>query len=227
MTSRTRRLEHAHTDRINFTYLFAFNRDTFTLHVLQPLDVVFNLQYKNFAKKIQERANIERRHEELLTRRGILNVQSLLWNQLSSPAYRDMLIYAWHSTDPNYSNDELDVYLPPMLNQVNRNLNKTRPCEVDQCQNLPFIRCAYCGKQLCLHHFLNRTCFHDSPNDFIEGRGQLDPGSPLPEPDFDDGVFDDADFDEWDFIDPLDLTLSTPQPPSSTPGPSGAACPVG
>lgn len=31
----------------------------------------------------------------------------------------------------------------------------------ENCQNLAFLQCSHCGKPLGIHHFLNRTCFHD------------------------------------------------------------------
>lgn len=56
-------------------------------------------------------------------------------------------------------------------------------CEVEGCYNRTFIRCAHCGKHLCLHHFMKRTCFHDSRSNenafrtgiHIEGNPELFP----------------------------------------------------
>lgn len=162
---------------------------------------------------------------QVQTRDGILNFQSLMWNQLSSPVYRDLIRYAWHSTDPDFQTDELDVYKPPTVQQVQFGLKRGDKCQVENCTEHAFIRCSYCGKLLCLDHFLNRTCFHDSPNDFIEGRAQI-PGLDLGEPDntWEDDISDlESDY-EFDFDFDADLRSLPPAP--STPGPGGAACPV-
>lgn len=147
-----------------------------TTDQVQPLDVTFNRQYKILANRINDRANMENQADRIQSRDGIINFQSLMWNQLSSPAYRDMIRYAWHSTDPEFVNEELDIWRPPMVNQIQFHLNRTTRCEVTNCTEHAFIRCSYCGKYLRFVHFLDRVCFHDSPNDFVEGRAII-PGT--------------------------------------------------
>lgn len=108
-----------------------------------------------------------------MKRYGIINMQSLIWNQFLSPEYRPMLRYAWRNTDPGYTNSELQSRAPPPLVQdIQFNFNQSSLCE-HNCTNYAFIRCSHCGKLMCLDHFLNRTCFHD---------------------DEDEGIFCDADF---------------------------------
>lgn len=89
---------------------------------------------------------------------------TLIWNQFSSPAYRDMVRHAWHNTDPDYSTSEL-VSGPPvrMIQEIQFGFDSSARCAVDSEQHA-FIRCSHCGKLLSLEHFLKTTCFHE-PND--------------------------------------------------------------
>lgn len=84
-----------------------------------------------------------------------------------------------------------------MVNQIQFSLNHTVMCEVEDCHEHASIRCSYCGKHLCLLHFLDRVCFHDSPDDFIEGRVQV-PATSSDTGDNDDDISD-LD-DELDFV---------------------------
>ena len=97
----------------------------------------------------------------MASRAGIVNMHSLVWNQFGSEAYTDMLRYAWHKTDPSFSDSELSSRPPPpMVHEINFNFDKSRRCEMN-CTNFAFIKCAHCGKHLCLKHFLDRACFHE------------------------------------------------------------------
>lgn len=137
---------------------------------VQPLDVVFNLQYKKFVNEIFEeaddpRSEVDRR--SLSSRENIINMHSLVWNQFGSEAYTDMLRYAWHDTDPNFNHIEMSLRPKPRLvSEIQFELNRNQThCEHHDesrsCGRPAFIRCAHCGKILCLKHFLERVCFHE------------------------------------------------------------------
>ena len=65
-------------------------------------------------------------------------------------------------TDRNFETEELDLGpVPPMVEDINFNFNRRETCEQEQCQLAAFLRCADCGKLLCLQHFLERVCFHN------------------------------------------------------------------
>lgn len=58
-----------------------------TTDKLQPLDVNFNRQLKLFYNRIMEESFYEDMLHNVTSREGVLNVQSLMHQQLSSPLY--------------------------------------------------------------------------------------------------------------------------------------------
>lgn len=132
-----------------------------TTDKLQPLDVNFNRQYKIFINRITEESYYENLITNVTSREGILNVHSLVHNQFQSAAYRDMIRYAWHNTDPSFNISELTNYPPKMVRSIQFDFNEQEKCSVAGCNHSSFVRCSHCGKILCLHHFLARKCYHD------------------------------------------------------------------
>lgn len=141
-----------------------------TTKFIQPLDVYFNLQYKKFVKFVFEAAMDPSSGvpiSYLTSREGIINTHSLIWNQFASEAYTDMLRYAWHNTDPHWSFDEMVNHPKPRgvieIQFENLNASKCQHHDHDEgpCQRPAYIRCAHCGKNLCIKHFLDRVCFHE------------------------------------------------------------------
>lgn len=94
-----------------------------------------------------------------------MNMISLIWNQMQSDQYRDLYLYSWHNTDPNFNNDELST-VPQNIKTVNDiQFKKVEgDCEHSsgghKCNRPAFIRCSHCGEKLCIRHFLERVCFH-------------------------------------------------------------------
>lgn len=131
-----------------------------TTDYLQPLDVNFNRQLKKFSNRITEEAFYNDILANVTSRAGILNVQSLMHNQLSSHAYRDMILYAWRHTDPEFNITELTNVPPKMVSDINFDFDGAAKCESPRCGEHAFIKCSHCGRLLCLKHFLERTCFH-------------------------------------------------------------------
>lgn len=70
-----------------------------TTSILQPLDVQIFRQYKWFIKRIMEATAYEGISRNLTDRYGIMRMQSLIWNQLQAPVYRDMALWGWRHTD--------------------------------------------------------------------------------------------------------------------------------
>lgn len=129
---------------------------------IQPPDVVFMRQYKKFIKRIVEEAIHTNQSRMLERRETIINMHSLVWNQFDAEAYTDMLRYAWRHTNPAYGVDELALRpVPPMVQELQFNFDASQRCQVPICTAHAFIKCAHCGKLICLQHFLERTCFHD------------------------------------------------------------------
>lgn len=72
--------------------------------ILQPLDVGFMRQYEQFVNRLTDQSHFDGILEEMTSREDIINIQSLVWNQFSWPAYTDMLIWCWHMLEITLSN---------------------------------------------------------------------------------------------------------------------------
>ena len=79
---------------------------------LQPLDVCFFRQLTIFIRRMTEEALVNKRVGEITSREGIINLMSIIYDQLQSPAYHDLCRYSWRHTDPNFSPGESSNYPP-------------------------------------------------------------------------------------------------------------------
>lgn len=131
-----------------------------TTDKLQSLDVNYNRQYKIFYNRIAEEAFFDDIISNVTSRDRIINVHSLIHDQLSSEKYQDMLLYAWRNTDPAFDRSELGNFPPRMVQDIQFNFDPTSICQARGCTKHAFIRCSHCGKLMCLKHFLNRECTH-------------------------------------------------------------------
>lgn len=130
---------------------------------LQPLDVTFNRQYKYFYKRIEMEAVLANQTQLITSREGIINMHSLAWNQFSAFAYRDMLSLSWRHTDPDWSREEMTFSHADMAKDISFFGKQIQPtCGHQKCAQRAIVKCAHCGKPLCLYHYLNRTCFHET-----------------------------------------------------------------
>lgn len=139
----------------------------------QPLDVFFDRQYKKLWKRIRQAAfdDSDEALAELLSRGGILNVQSLMWDQFNSPRYENMIRYAWHKTDIFFDHGELAGEYIEIVQDIQFAFDESDRCEAYNCTRYAFIKCSHCKKRLCIHHFLARQCFHwdeEEDDDIIE-----------------------------------------------------------
>lgn len=133
-----------------------------TTSKLQPLDVSFFRQYKLFVKRIFLQLNLEGRQDLVTTRQGALNMHSLVWNQFSAAPFADLIRYGWQNADIDFNQRELMRNKREFtVNSINFGHDPSEHCEVEGCNEYAYIRCAHCQKLLCIHHFLNRTCYHD------------------------------------------------------------------
>lgn len=172
---------------------------------IQPLDVGFFLQLKRFIRRLTEEALIADRVGEITSREGIINMMSLIYNQLQSSAYYDLWRYAWRHTDPSFSEDELANNPPANVNSIQFGFNADEACSVENCTEHVVMRCSHCGRTLCLTHFLNRTCLHTIDHDGGDLSNEVVFGPARPE-------------DEVDMDDEVEFVLhdEIPQPPPST-----------
>lgn len=165
-----------------------------TTGIVQPLDVGVFRQWKIFTGRIQFRAYHEKSVATVTSRNGTVNMQSLIWNQFSSPAYRQMLRYAWHDTDNSFDAvRELGATgKPKKVVQIQFKLTNSH-CQVENCTERAFLRCSHCGKHLCLKHFLARHCFHTSNTTAYETSDLFDVLNREPQVEDEDDIDDDDD----------------------------------
>lgn len=165
-----------------------------TTSMLQPQDVDFFRQWKYFVRRLTQQLAHENRTGEITSREGILNMQSLVWNQFSAASYRDLIRFSWRKLDRSFSASELTTRgKPRRTKQIQFNFGPGALCEEEGCTRPAFVKCAHCGKFLCTAHFLNRTCFHE-----FEEHDEQDlmlESEEVGENDFDDDFDDDFDFD--------------------------------
>uniref|UniRef100_T1KSL9 Uncharacterized protein n=1 Tax=Tetranychus urticae TaxID=32264 RepID=T1KSL9_TETUR len=77
--------------------------------------------------------------EKLRDREFIIKMNAIAHNQLSSPVYRPMLVYAWQR--PGYTVEEQVSSFQSVLEINFSNFND--PCVIDDCDNQCFIRLGY------------------------------------------------------------------------------------
>lgn len=193
-----------------------------TTKFIQPLDVGFNLQHKKFLKRIYEAAldpSSGVSISSLDSRDGLINAHSLIWNQFGSESYTDMIRHSWHNTDPHYSLDELSRRPPPRgVIDIQFTFDQTRCQHHDHetnttCSRPAFLKCSHCGKILCLKHFLDRVCFHESNEDRARPSGTQ--AISIVQTSGDDTEHDDFDPDLFRNR-PIRPSSTSAQPPGST-----------
>ncbi|CAF2120193.1 unnamed protein product [Rotaria magnacalcarata] len=128
-----------------------------TTNELQPLDVYYNRQMKNFIKKIYSRVNLDEIPIHMHERNNIIKIVSLVHNQLSAPVFCKMIRYSWFAsglskTDPSPFYNVNEVCFPPITSY--------EECSVDDCDEAVLITCAFCSKKLCFHDFFVDYHFH-------------------------------------------------------------------
>jgi hypothetical protein len=107
----------------------------------QPHDRYFFPQYKNFAQRIQNRVNLDGIGVDLKHRNNIIDLHSLIHNQLSAPIFQTMVKYSWYKAG----------YLPQNLGKL-YSVNDVcfsffEPfCRINcsQCNEGAFIKCSWC-----------------------------------------------------------------------------------
>ncbi|GFY70869.1 HTH CENPB-type domain-containing protein [Trichonephila inaurata madagascariensis] len=117
--------------------------------IVQPCDVYFYRQVKNFIKHLQNSAFLIEQNREINSREDCIKIQSIVHHQLSSPIFEKMIRYAWYaaklSEDREIFLNVKDVCFPNQLLK--------KHCS---CGNSSFINCARCQKISCFE------CFYDN-----------------------------------------------------------------
>lgn len=122
-----------------------------TTKYIQPLDVYFFRQYKILIRRITDyvRTIADDPETKLRDRNVIIQINAQVHNQLSAPIYEPMLKYAWQKS--GYS-------IAPPVEKFSNVLqvsfsHENGPCQIENCQEISFIVCAYCKQALCFDHF--------------------------------------------------------------------------
>jgi Tc5 transposase C-terminal domain/Tc5 transposase DNA-binding domain len=123
--------------------------------IVQPLDTYFHRQLKYLGKEILAALELFIPISSLgvehstTTRMGVIKLQSLLHFQLIAPIFKPMIRYCWYSSGlTKEKEDFLNV------KQVCFNFSETDPnvCQMENCTNVRFLKCAHCRLGICLQH---------------------------------------------------------------------------
>jgi hypothetical protein len=122
-----------------------------TTSFTQPLDIYFFRQYKTFARRIQNRINLDNISIDLKERNNIIKLHSLIHNQLSAPSFQPMIKYSWYKAGyfeqhpGRFKNVKETCF---SFNEFSCNFSRSI------CSEGAFIQCSWCDLILCFQHFL-------------------------------------------------------------------------
>ena len=116
---------------------------------IQPLDVFGFRVWKNFVRQFSDKVLPLGEDINLHLRNNIIKIQSLTHNQLSSPWYRNLFLYAWFKCGHTLEKPgRFDNPVEFILKQ-----SSGHRCEAACCTNFAAFRCSWCKKYLCFLHF--------------------------------------------------------------------------
>ncbi|EFN69792.1 hypothetical protein EAG_03888, partial [Camponotus floridanus] len=121
----------------------------------QPLDVFFFRPFKNYLRKLEDTIIADDLNFDIYTRNSILKLNDFVWNQISSPHFRPLRIYAWYKAGYVEQKPSAD-YKFQTFSQFCLNFEK-QTCEIFNCDNITFNRCSYCKLHICAHHSIIQT----------------------------------------------------------------------
>jgi hypothetical protein len=124
-----------------------------TTSILQPLDLYCFHMWKDFIKRFNEQVLIVNYDIEIHLRANILKIQSLIYNQFQCPDFRPMWLCGWRLAG-------FEVPEIPFESLKKTLFEFNEDCSTENCLELPFIKCIYCKKVLCLNCFFVNYHFH-------------------------------------------------------------------
>ena len=137
---------------INAKFKNIFKIPPKTTPLLQPLDVYYNLFFKQYLKLMHNYIRIEHSNFKISNRKNIALLVSLTHSQFCSPPYANFIKYAWYKS--GLLKEKPDKFMTPLQYSFGFSLNKK--CFI--CKDICFIKCANCKNFLCFYHFV--TCYH-------------------------------------------------------------------
>ena len=130
-----------------------------TSHV-QPLDVFFNRQFKEFIRRISDKIRRSDQNFVLSIRVNLAKILSFTHRQFTAPRFSDFLKYSWFKA--GYVDYRPDQFLTPVqycFDSYNVASDETK-CG---CGDFPFMKCAFCENFFCFTHSITtvHTCINN------------------------------------------------------------------
>ncbi|XP_026671179.1 uncharacterized protein LOC108627179 isoform X1 [Ceratina calcarata] len=116
--------------------------------LVQPCDVYFYRQVKNFIKRLQNCTYLLENKREINSSEDYIKIHSVAHHQLSSPIFCNMIQYAWYASKLC---DNREVFMN--VNDVCFPIDTLK--QLCACTNVTFIICARCRNNYCF------PCFYD------------------------------------------------------------------
>ncbi|KAF4525954.1 hypothetical protein B566_EDAN000745 [Ephemera danica] len=116
---------------------------------IQPLDKAFFRHLKSYIRIISDYTLDEELGIDMRKREYLVKVQSLTHFQFTAPRYENMIKYAWHCSG------HLTEHPGPFQTPVTYCFDEESGDYCGSCENIKFIRCSWCEKNLCFSHFYN------------------------------------------------------------------------
>ena len=115
-------------------------------------------QYKIYAERITDFMKIRSSNMQpkLHDRFFIMKLHSVIYNQLSAEAYRQMLRYAWQNAGYDIG-EPVDNFIG--VNDVAFSIDIIE-CAVMTCDHFAFLHCAFCSHSYCFEHFIESPHLH-------------------------------------------------------------------
>jgi len=127
-----------------------------TTAMMQPCDVHYNRQYKYLVRRMYHHVRLYDLEVHLAQRNNIIKMNSLVYNQLSSPKFYPIIQYAWYQSGYLTTNPGTFENVKQICFSFNDNC-----CHLQRCaDSTPFIKYAYCDKVLCVEHFFENYHIH-------------------------------------------------------------------
>ena len=127
---------------------------------IQPLDVYFFRQYKIITRRLTDAFRISYASSDdsskIYDREFVIRLQSFTYNQICSPKFRNMIMYAWKKSGYN---------IPETIGLF-QNVNEVcffgviGSCTEDECLDSSVIICSTCSSQLFESHCLYPLHLH-------------------------------------------------------------------
>ncbi|EGT51757.1 hypothetical protein CAEBREN_03198 [Caenorhabditis brenneri] len=122
-----------------------------TTSQLQPLDLFFNKQIKEFMKRMSNQIRLYHKKFAIAKRGNLLALYNLMLSRFSAPMFCEMIKMAWFRS--GYSTAHPKPFSTPAKFCFTIPEDKLR-CDNSRCRKESFILCAHCRKTKCFSHGL-------------------------------------------------------------------------